>query len=111
VVTAYRNSGIDDRGRSWDPPIDATMVRAGRFKLHVYHPVAGRQPSTIYRLFDMERDPKEQHDLSGDPGHRTELDEMKDRLVAWLLKAENLRGSRGGEATPRPDQLVVNRIG
>jgi len=79
VVTAYRNSGIDDRGRNWDPPIHATMVRSGRFKLHVYHPVAGRQASTIYRLFDMERDPREQHDL-------------------------------GGEAIPRADQLVVNRI-
>jgi len=110
VVTAYRNSGIDDRGRNWDPPIDATMVRAGRFKLHAYHPVAGRQPSTAWRLFDLERDPLEQRDLAGDPGHRATLEAMKDRLVAWLLEAEKLRGSRGGEATPRPDQLVVNRI-
>ncbi|OHD73928.1 MAG: hypothetical protein A2177_06490 [Spirochaetes bacterium RBG_13_68_11] len=110
VVTAYRNSGIDDRGRNWDPPIHATMVRSGRFKLHVYHPVAGRQASTIYRLYDMERDPREQHDLGGDPGHRAVLDDLKDRLVSWLLRAENLRGSRGGEAIPRADQLVVNRI-
>jgi hypothetical protein len=86
------------------------MVRSGRFKLHAYHPVAGRQASTIYRLYDMECDPREQHDLSGDPGHRTVLNDLKDRLVSWLLGAENLRGSRGGEAIPRPDQLVVNRI-
>jgi arylsulfatase len=110
VVTAYRNSGIDDRGRNWNPPIHATMVRSGRFKLHVYHPVAGRQAATIYRLYDMERDPRELHDLSGDPGHRPVLEDLKDRLVSWLLGAENLHGSRGGEATPRPDQLVVNRI-
>jgi arylsulfatase len=110
VVTAYRNSGIDDRGRNWDPPIHATMVRSGRFKLHVYHPVAGRQASTIYRLYDMERDPQELHDLGSDPVHRAVLDDLKDRLVSWLLGAENLRGSRGGEAIPRADQLVVNRI-
>ena len=110
VVTAYRNSGIDDRGRSWDPPIHATMVRSGRFKLHVYHPVAGRQATTICRLYDMESDPREQHDLCGDPGHRAVLDDLKDRLLSWLLGAENLHGSRGGEAIPRADQLVVNRI-
>jgi arylsulfatase len=110
VVTAYRTSGIDDRGRYWDPPIDATMARSGRFKLHVYHPVAGRQPGTVYRLFDLENDPLERNDLSGDPGYRAVLDDLKDRLLAWLLAAERLRGSRGGEAVPRADQLVVNRI-
>ncbi len=110
VVSAYRNSGIDDRGRPWDPPIHATMVRSGRFKLHAYHPVAGRQPAAIYRLFDLESDPREQRDLAGEPGHRAALDGLKDRLVAWLLEAETRQGSRGGEAVPRADQLVVNRI-
>jgi arylsulfatase len=110
VVTAYRNSGIDDRGRSWDPPINATMVRRDRYKLHVYHPVAGRQPSTIYRLYDIEADLMEQRDLSTDPGHRAAFDDLRDRLVTWLLEAEIRHGSRGGEAVPRADQLVVNRI-
>jgi arylsulfatase A-like enzyme len=110
VVTAYRNSGIDDRGRCWDPPINATMVRSGRYKLHAYHPVAGRQPRTIYRLYDIEADPAEQRDLSADPGHRAAFDELRDRLVTWLLEAELRHGSRGGEAVPHADQLVVNRI-
>ncbi len=39
AVCAYRETGIDVTGRYFNPPINATMVTDGRYKLNVYHPV------------------------------------------------------------------------
>jgi arylsulfatase A-like enzyme len=110
VVCPYRNSGIDDTGRNWDPPINTTMVREGRWKLHAYHPVPGRQEGPIYLLFDMETDPREMQDLSRDPKHGPVLEKLKDRLVGWLLKSDLARGGRGGEAVPAKNGLIINAI-
>ena len=38
------------------------------------------------------------------------LASLKDDLVAWLHRAELLRGSRGGTAAPRKDQLIKNAL-
>jgi hypothetical protein len=110
VVCPYRNSGIDDTGRNWDPPIHSTMVREGRWKLHAYHPVPGRQKEPVYLLFDMEADPGETRDRSRDQEYAAILDGLKDRLIAWLLKSDLARGGRGGEAMPGKDGLIVNAI-
>ena len=110
VVCAYRNSGIDDTGRSWDPPMDATMIRRGRHKLHAYHPVAGRQERCVYRLYDLEADPREEQDLASDPAQAAVLAGLKDDLLEWLHRAEVRNGCRGGVAVPAADQLVVNAI-
>lgn len=110
LVCPYRNSGINDRGMYWDPPLHSTMVRWGRYKLHVYHPVAGWQEDTLYRLYDMEKDPQEMRDLSALPAYRGILEGMKSRLFSWFLKFELRNAGKGGEAMPSKDQLIVNEI-
>ena len=113
AVCAYRNSGIDDSGRYRNPAVDVTMVRRGRWKLHVYHPVAGRQPGTVWKLFDLASDPREERDLAFMADSAGVLAMLKEDLVVWMLKAELLRAGRGGEAVPGKDQLIDNaaRIG
>ncbi len=110
AVCSYRNSGIDDTGRYRHPSIDSTMVRRGRWKLHAYHPVASIQPEIVYKLFDMESDPREERDLASSPEHRPTLDQLKDDLVSWLLAAELLHAGRGGTALPKKDQLIKNAV-
>ncbi len=110
AVCAYRNSGIDDTGRYRDPRVDSTMVRRGRWKLHAYHPVPGAQSAPVYKLFDLEADPREERDLAASAEGAAALASLKDDLVAWLHRAELLRGSRGGTAAPRKDQLIKNAL-
>jgi arylsulfatase len=110
AVCAYRNSGINDTGRYWDPPINSTMVRRGKWKLHAYHPVQGKQEQPIYKLFDMETDPRESRDLAADPAQAGILNQLKDDLISWLLGAELGRGGRGGAALPKKDQLIKNAL-
>jgi arylsulfatase A-like enzyme len=110
AVCAYRNSGIDDTGRYWDPAIDTTMIRRGRWKLHAYHPVAGKQESPVYKLFDLQADPTEERDLAGSAEHARTLAVLKEDLIAWLLAAELRQGSRGGAAVPKKDQLIKNAL-
>jgi arylsulfatase A-like enzyme len=110
AVCAYRNTGINDTGRYWDPALNATMIRRGKWKLHAYHPVLGYQENPIYKLFDMETDPLEARDLAGDPAVAGILNQLKDDLISWLLKAELGRGGRGGAALPKKDQLIKNAL-
>jgi arylsulfatase A-like enzyme len=110
AVCAYRNTGINDTGRYWDPPINATMIRRGKWKLHAYHPVPGKQEDPVYKLFDMEADPLEARDLAGDPAMSGILARLKDDLISWLLKAELGCGGRGGAALPQKDQLIKNAL-
>lgn len=53
------------------------MICDGRWKLIVY-PRAGRE-----QLFDLESDPLELHDLSGDASHGSICDALRFKLVAW----------------------------
>ena len=73
------------------------MVRRGTLKL-IYYPVGNHT-----QLFDIENDPRESHDLSGDPDYAAELASLKE-----LLK-ENIWGSdldwvKGGELVGLPDR-------
>jgi len=73
------------------------MIRRGRFKL-IYYPVGDHT-----QLFDIENDPRETHDLSGDPSHAEEMASLED-----LLK-ENIWGSdldwvKDGELVGLPDR-------
>ena len=110
IVCPYRNSGIDDRGLPWVPPIHTTMVRAGRYKLHIYHAVPVHQPEPCYRLHDMAADPQELLDLSDDPAHQGVLHQLKDAFTQWLMAVELTQGGRGGQARPSPDQRIVNKL-
>jgi len=48
-------------------------------RLHLDKPV--NIPPSPPRLFDLQEDPHELEDLIDDPGHRTDLDRMKEKLM------------------------------
>ena len=56
-------------------PVQQRMVRSGRYKLVYYH---GERP----QLFDLATDPKELHDLAGDPGHAAIRAALTARVLA-----------------------------
>jgi len=107
VVCCYRNSGLSGeptRTPYWDPPIHATMLRAGRYKLNLWH--AREEPAG--ELYDMENDPGEQQNLWADPAHTAARLELTERLLQWLAAQEIRSGSRGGET--RPQVMLKNAL-
>ncbi len=54
------------------------MIRSGSSKL-IYYPTGNQ-----FQLFDIENDPRETTDLSGDPGHLAELDRLTKLLIQSL---------------------------
>ena len=104
AVCAYRNSGISDTGRYWDPPVHATMIRRGRHKRRLYH------DDERGELYDMESDPREERNLWDEPARASCAPASRERLLEWELARELANDARGGEALPRPDQRVVNAL-
>jgi hypothetical protein len=105
AVYAYRNSGIEGTGRYWDPALNATTVRRGKWKLYAYHPVADKQQKAIYKLIDLEADPGETRNLVAAWPRYGIQNQLKDDLISWLLKAEL---GRGGAALPLDRGLSEN---
>ncbi len=104
AVCAYRNSGICDTKRPWDPPIDATMVTDGRYKLSLYHGDRGE-------LYDLQEDPQELRDLYSESGSCHERVRLTESLVEWLQFHErNNLGTRGGERLPGLGDQIDNRL-
>ena len=110
VICCYRNSGINDQGVAWDPPIHATMIRDERYKLNIYHgdPVRGRKQEG--QLFDMENDRDEVSNLWAKPDYNEVRFRMTESLLDWIHSRELALGSRGGTATPDPSQQLVNAL-
>ena len=52
------------------------------------------QPPAAEELYDLVFDPNEQHNLAASPAHQPVLDEMRARLMAWMLDTDDplLRG-------------------
>lgn len=106
AVCAYRNSGISDSKRPWEPPIEATMITDGRKKLSIYHNKSGRG-----ELYDLRRDPRELSDLFEDPEHRADRLRLSEALLGWLQFHERRSlGSRGGEELPGPSDQLDNKL-
>ncbi|UCH34672.1 MAG: sulfatase-like hydrolase/transferase [Armatimonadota bacterium] len=61
----------------------ACMVRAGRWK-YVHDPRAGG----AQELYDLEDDPEELRNLVGDVEYRAVADEMRSRLLDWLVATD-----------------------
>ena len=59
---------------------DAKMVRTRRWKYNYY-------PDGHAELYDLQNDPNEQKNLAADPKHKSVVDEMKGRLLDWLITA------------------------
>jgi len=63
---------------------DAKMVRTRRWKYCHY-------PEGYAELFDLQNDPNEEQNLSADAKHRATLDELKERIMHWLITADETR--------------------
>ncbi len=110
VVCCYRNSGINDQGLCWNPPIHATMLRDERYKLNIYHadPHVGRPVEG--ELYDMQADPQELLNLWNHRDYQHIRQHMTEGLLEWLFRQELSTGSRGGEALPDRSQQLVNAL-
>ncbi len=60
---------------------DAKMVRTKRWK-YVYYPDGDAE------LYDLENDPREKHNIAKEPAQKAVVDEMKDRLLNWMITAD-----------------------
>jgi arylsulfatase A-like enzyme len=122
IFCLYRNTGINRHTRDWDPPIHASMVFDGRYKLSIFHDdeanafdarsgrrdVDGRPPGELY---DLHRDPDELANLWGDDSAIAVKERLMLRLLGWLAANEvSYLGSRGGTAVVPPEQYVANTI-
>ncbi|UFU06076.1 sulfatase family protein [Ruania halotolerans] len=99
VTSSYRNGGVavGQPTTYFDPPLLATMIRAGRYKLVRYHdPVA---PDG--QLFDLEADPEEKHDRWEDPSLAHIRADLMAVLLDWQVRQHWCAGPRGGERLPQ----------
>lgn len=71
-----KNKGIDGVRHP-----DAKMVRTTRWKFNYY-------PEGYAELFDLQKDPGEKTNLAGQPATQAIESEMKDRLLRWLVTAD-----------------------
>jgi arylsulfatase len=111
AITAYRSTMIDATRQYYQPPIHATMMREGRWKLNVFHSAPGEGFAPDGQLFDMERDPGEKTNLWNDPGSVDIRQGMLLRMMDWMVQTEQAyHGSRGGEEIPPPTQANLNNL-
>lgn len=80
VYCCYRNSGMGAGHRYWDPPVNATMIRRGRYKLNVWHGTGAGE------LYDLERDPMEQDNLWEVPAMKQVKANVCKVLDGWLAR-------------------------
>lgn len=109
AICLYRNSGISNLGRYWDPPIYATMIRDKIYKLNYYHKERVEGEVTG-ELFHMERDPQEEHNLWEDPAYTTVKNRLLQVMMDWSVEQDMERVPRGGESLPKASQQLVNRL-
>jgi len=95
----YRNTGINKKGRYYDPPIFATMIRDSRYKLNFYHDLSFSRKASG-ELFDLDRDPYETQNLWDEASLRKVKENLISLLLDWEVSQELKRGSRGGENLP-----------
>jgi arylsulfatase A-like enzyme len=100
VVSVYHNSGLSNEPGAtlyWDPPIYASMLRHGQWKLTVFHGGEGRGWTIQGTLFDMNNDPGETENLFNDPAHLTVRQNLTERLLNWFMEQQLQYGGRGGQ--------------
>ncbi len=103
AICCYRNTGLSSEPSAtpyFDPPINATMLRRGRYKLNMWHGLPEDAPGPRGELYDMDADPMELANLWESPKHRATRRELTAELVDWLERQEQQPGSRGGHELP-----------
>ena len=108
VVSLYRNSGICDTGRAWDPPIHASMIRDSQYKLAVYHSDATSGDPAPWQLFDLPSDPEERNNIWDEPASQGVRRRLMGLLLAWFHQQELQTSPRTVDETPSPNQQLVN---
>jgi arylsulfatase A-like enzyme len=106
AVCAYRNSGINSSGRFWDPPLLSTMVRNQRYKLILYSSPDGAERE----LFDLDADPGEQTNLSGDPELASVETGLLSELAAFLQREAGYMSPRAAPSIPSTAHLLKNSL-
>lgn len=106
AICAYRNSGVNNKGEFWDPPMPATMARNERFKLTLYAS-AGQ---TERELFNLVSDPQEQHNIAGDPAHADIELSLLGEIAAYLQNEADTAPRRATSSIPGPAQRIRNSI-
>ena len=62
---------------------DAKMVRTRRWKYNYY-------PDGYEELYDLQNDSQERQNLAGDPAHKPVVDDLRQRLLNWLITADEV---------------------
>jgi arylsulfatase A-like enzyme len=106
AICAYRNSGIDNTGRFWEPAMHATMARDERFKLTLYTS-GGRSER---EFFDLEQDPDEQNNLASAPALFDRQLSLALELAQFLQWEAELSLPRAAPSIPNAQQLQKNRL-
>ena len=111
AITAFRSTMIDDTRQYFRPPIHATMIREGAYKLNVFHSTPRGPFSVEGQLFDMEQDPEELVNLWDDPACADVRHRLVLRLTDWMVHTEvAYHGNRGGESIPPPAEISLNNL-
>jgi len=76
---------------------DAKMVRTARWKYNYY-------PEGHAELYDLKNDPHEQRNLAADPAQKAVVDEMRQRLMNWLITADEADQVAPRWIIPRPSE-------
>jgi arylsulfatase A-like enzyme len=106
AVCAYRNSGINSNGRFWDPPLLSTMVRNQRYKLILYSSPDGAERE----LFDLDADPGEDTNLSGQPELAAIEFGLLSELAAFLQWEAGYMPPRVPPSIPPATHLLKNSL-
>jgi arylsulfatase len=106
AICAYRNSGVNNQGLFWDPPMLSTMARNERFKLTLY--TSGDKTET--ELFDLESDPKEQNNIAGSTVHADVERLLMAEVVHFLQREAGLGRPRAEPSIPNVGQRLINKL-
>jgi arylsulfatase len=106
AICTYRNSGVDNRGVFWDPPMLSTMARNARFKLTLY--TSGGKAER--ELFDLEADPGEQRNIAGSAAHGDVERLLMTEIAQFLHKEAGLGRPRAGSSIPDATQRLMNNL-
>lgn len=84
ALCEYRNSG-----HPYDPPVDVTMLRHGRYKIVVYHGDPATSRARTGELYDLQADPHELRNLWDEPAHCEARRKLQELLLDVLVATED----------------------
>jgi arylsulfatase len=106
AITVYRNSGVNNRGVFWDPPMHSTMARNERYKLILYTCEAQSE----MELFDLEADSQERRNLAGSSENRDVELPLLNAIATFLQREVATLPPRENASIPDPSQMLQNRL-